>query len=279
MRVRIKFTKTGVMKFIGHLDTMRYFQKAVRRAHLPVEYSEGYSPHMLMSFAAPLSVGVTSSAEYFDIDLRTPGDEKSGPAKNRPSPGAHEVPRIGLPGEKLTSKEIVRRLNEQMVEGVTVLSAVRIGEKKAEKGMSVVSAADYSVRIRDGKAVGLPVTEEAVADFLRRGVISAVKKGKAGEREVNIRPLIYDLHLEKNFPDPSGAGLEDGTAFRMLISQGSRDNLKPELLMGAYAETYGMTFGREDLMIHRFEIFADTAPQGSGGRHLVPLEALGEQIE
>ena len=68
MKVRIKFTKTGAMKFVGHLDTMRYFQKAIRRAELPVAFSGGYSPHMIMSFAAPLGVGTTSLGEYFDME-------------------------------------------------------------------------------------------------------------------------------------------------------------------------------------------------------------------
>ena len=54
MKIRIKFRKWGVMKFIGHLDMMRYFQKAVRRAKIDIRYSEGYSPHQIMSFAAPL---------------------------------------------------------------------------------------------------------------------------------------------------------------------------------------------------------------------------------
>ena len=57
MKVRIKFSKEGPMKFVGHLDTMRYFQKALRRAELPVAFSGGYSPHMIMSFAVPLGVG------------------------------------------------------------------------------------------------------------------------------------------------------------------------------------------------------------------------------
>ena len=53
------------MKFIGHLDMMRYFQKAVRRADIDIRYSEGYSAHQIMSFAAPLGVGITSDGEYF----------------------------------------------------------------------------------------------------------------------------------------------------------------------------------------------------------------------
>ena len=58
MKIRIKFAKTGVMKFVGHLDVMRYFQKAIRRAELPIAYSEGFSPHMLLSFASPLGVAM-----------------------------------------------------------------------------------------------------------------------------------------------------------------------------------------------------------------------------
>ena len=72
MKARIKFRKLGVMKFIGHLDVMRYFQKAIRRAGLPIAFTEGYSPHMIMSFASPLGVGMTSDGEYFDIELREP---------------------------------------------------------------------------------------------------------------------------------------------------------------------------------------------------------------
>lgn len=71
MKVRMRFTKTGSLKFIGHLDCMRFFQKALRRAKLDVAYSKGYSPHQLMSFASPLGVGVTSDGEYIDVEFHT----------------------------------------------------------------------------------------------------------------------------------------------------------------------------------------------------------------
>ena len=69
MIFRIRFAKYGVVKFIGHLDTMRYFQKAVRRSELPIKYSQGFNPHQLMVFAQPLGVGITSDGEYMDIDV------------------------------------------------------------------------------------------------------------------------------------------------------------------------------------------------------------------
>ena len=68
MKIRIKFAKEGAMKFIGHLDMMRYFQKVMRRANVNIRYSEGFSPHQIMSFAAPLGVGLTSRGEYVDIE-------------------------------------------------------------------------------------------------------------------------------------------------------------------------------------------------------------------
>ena len=71
MKIRIKFSKHGNMKFIGHLDIMRYFQKAIRRAEIDIVYSEGFSPHQKISFAAPLGVGLLSEGEYMDIEVHT----------------------------------------------------------------------------------------------------------------------------------------------------------------------------------------------------------------
>ena len=60
MKARIKFRKYGSLRFIGHLDVMRFFQKVMRRADIPIAFSGGYSPHMIMSFAQPLGIGLTS---------------------------------------------------------------------------------------------------------------------------------------------------------------------------------------------------------------------------
>ena len=123
MKVRIKFAKTGHMKFVGHLDTMRYFQKAIRRAELPVAFSGGYSPHMIMSFAAPLGVGTTSLGEYFDMELT----------------------------DTVPTKEIEERLNAVMADGVSVCSARQVEDGKASTAMALVAAADYFVQFREGK--------------------------------------------------------------------------------------------------------------------------------
>ena len=64
MKIRIQFAKYGKMIYIGHLDIMRYFQKALRRADVDLAYTQGYNPHPILSFAAPLGVGITSCGEY-----------------------------------------------------------------------------------------------------------------------------------------------------------------------------------------------------------------------
>lgn len=152
------------MKFIGHLDIMRYFQKAIRRAEIPIVFTEGFSPHMVMSFAAPLGVGLTSDAEYMDIEVK---------------------------GE-MSSKEAVERLNRVMVDGMKILSYRQIPEQKASKAMALVAAADYTIAFRESCAP-VPGWEEKIPGFYARESIRVLKKTKKAEKEVDIKPLIYRL--------------------------------------------------------------------------------------
>jgi radical SAM-linked protein len=226
------------MKYIGHLDVMRYFQKALRRADFHTSLSGGFSPHMIMSFAAPLGVGLTSDAEYFDLDLE---DAES-------------------------SAVMTEKLNRQMAPGFRVLSVREIPPVKAAKGMTLVAAADYDVRLRCGvqpKNIDEDRIRAALAEFLAQENIPVTKKTKKGERQVNIRPLIYSLNYK------------DGV-FSMIISQGSVNNLKPELVVGAFASFIGIHVEKSDLTIHRKELFADRGEDGS--RLLVPLDELGTEI-
>ena len=160
LKERIKFRKNGVMKFIGHLDVMRFFQKAMRRADIPIAFTGGYSPHMIMSFANPLGVGVTSDGEYFDIEL----------------------------AEEIDFSEAVKRLNEVMVEGIEIVNMVSISDDKKKTGMSIVAAADYVSRVKE---TILPDDWQAkVSDFMAQPEILVVKATKKSEKEVDIKPMI-----------------------------------------------------------------------------------------
>lgn len=231
MKVRIKFRKYGIMRFIGHLDVMRYFQKAMRRADIPIAFTGGYSPHMIMSFAQPLGIGLTSDGEYLDIELT----------------------------EKISSKEAVRALNSVMTEGIEVSSFRQISEEKKSSGMTIVSAADYLVSAKEEPAVP-SFWSERLADFMAQPSIIVLKKTKRSEKEIDIRPLIYE------------ARLEDSGLF-LKLAAGSAQNLKPELVMDTFYAQAG--YPAAPLHYHRLELYAD-APDGQ--KNFCSLEDLGEEI-
>lgn len=168
MKIRIKFAKTGSMKFIGHLDIMRYFQKVMRRADVDIAYSEGFSPHQKMSFAAPLGVGLTSRGEYFDIEVHSTD----------------------------SSEEMLQRLNDTMVEGMEVLS-YRLLPEDSGNAMSIVAAADYLVNFREGYKPEIDINNE-FHRFMSQNSIEIVKTTKKSEKTVDIRPLILEYETRED---------------------------------------------------------------------------------
>ena len=108
--IRFKYNKSEELKYIAHLDTLRVFTRAIRRANLPVSYSQGFNPHALIAFVMPLSLGFTSNCEYVDI-----GFEKT-------------VPDLGI------------KLDNALPRGFDICEYYEAADKPAE-----ISAAEYSV--------------------------------------------------------------------------------------------------------------------------------------
>lgn len=165
MKVRIKFSKYGSVRFLGHLDVMRYFQKALRRADIDIAYSEGFSPHQIMSFAAPLSVGHTSSGEYFDIEVNT------------------------FTGES----NLQERLQNVMVEGFDILKVQLLPEKE-KNAMAGVAAADYLVSFSDKVALTEDWKDNLMA-FYGQEHIPVTKTTKRGQREIDLKESVYHLEI------------------------------------------------------------------------------------
>ena len=168
MKVRIKFSKYGSVRFIGHLDIMRYFQKAIRRAGIDIAYSTGFSPHQIMSFASPLSVGHESCGEYFDVELNSITD----------------------------TENIKMRLNQTMAEGIQILQVAVLDETEGN-AMASVAAADYLISFRD--SVSLPDDwKEKLTAFYEKDKIPVIKKTKKGEREIDLKETIYQLEIRED---------------------------------------------------------------------------------
>lgn len=163
MKIRIKFAKYGTMKFIGHLDMMRFFQKAIRRAHIDIKYSEGFSPHQIMSFAAPLGVGIESRGEYMDIEVQS-----------------------------MTSTEDMKKaLNLVMVEGVEVLSVTLLPEQ-VKNAMASVAAASYSLQMKEG-CFPIEDLSEKIKAFYSQETIPYTKETKKSVRELDLKQGIYEI--------------------------------------------------------------------------------------
>ena len=166
MKARIKFRKYGVMRFIGHLDVMRFFQKAIRRAGIDVKYSEGFSPHQIMSFAAPLGIGVESQGEYMDIEVCSMA-------------GTQDM------------KEALARV---MVEGVEIIS-MSVLPDNAKNAMASVAAASYLLQRKEGD---YPVDDLAgkLQAFLAQKTIPYTKETKKSVVELDLKEGIYELSAD-----------------------------------------------------------------------------------
>jgi len=243
MKIRIKFTKYGVMKFIGHLDVMRFFQKAIRRADIDIRYSEGFSPHPVMSFAAPLGVGMESMGEYLDIEVQS-----------------------------MTSEEEMKAaLNRTMVEGISVLS-VNVLPDTAKNAMASVAAARYQIAYHGETAekertetsqCRFPIDDiaERLAAFYAKEQIPVTKKTKKGERELDLRPGIYELKIE----EVSHPFLKDGRAYQvisMLVDASSSGNIRPAMVLEAFCRDCGISLAPCSYQITRIDTLMNLAAEG-----------------
>ena len=167
MKLRVKFSKHGVLRFIGHLDVMRYFQKAIRRAGIDIAYSAGFSPHQIMSFAAPLGVGLESNGEYMDIEVNS----------------------------LTSSKEFIEALNDQMADGIEILEAKLLPET-AGNAMASVAAARYTVAFREGYIPAF-LTNSVIVDFCGQSEIIVAKQTKKGETTFDLKPFLYECTYDE----------------------------------------------------------------------------------
>ncbi|WP_242841206.1 TIGR03936 family radical SAM-associated protein [Clostridium akagii] len=231
MRYSIKFKKGPDIKFVAHLDLMRALQRTFKRAALPVEYSNGFNPHMRLSIAQPLSVGMHSTGEYLDIEF----------------------------GEEVDCEEIKERFNKKSTDSLKLLKVVGIKEscdkdgKKIPQSMSAVDSASYEIRIKYEDTNGL---EEKLLQLSKEDQWNIIKKTKSGEKDTNIRPMVREFKFEiKN----------NVLIINATISCGSRENLSSELV-SEYIKTH--TNNVEPIAfteIIRKEIY------GARGTNIIPL--------
>jgi len=175
-RLRLTFGRGEEPKYISHLDLMRLWQRALRRAEIPLVYSQGFSPHPRLSLAAPLAVGVTSSGELMDVFLE----------------------------RRVSPHFFLKSVGKQLPGGIDITEIVEIGLGLPSL-QSQVRSAEYSVVIetdKDQKEV-----ETALDSLLAKDSLPWQHARDKEIRKYDLRELIYDLWLVDWFPPECRLGM------------------------------------------------------------------------
>ncbi len=200
--VRLNFSKTGRAIYISHLDINRMMTRAVRRAKLPMWYTEGFNPHPYLTFALPLSLGQSSDCEYMDI--RIEGD--------------------------ITDDEIMNRLNAVLPEGVKILSvsAPVYDANEIEKAL-------YFVKLIFNNGETAAAFAESAKSLTEGEELLAEKRGKKGRRkimkQINLIDFIYDLKIST---------ADNIVNLQCILAAGNTNNLNPTLLVETLEKQIGI---------------------------------------
>jgi radical SAM-linked protein len=221
-KIRVRFTKHGAIRYIGHLDVMRYFQKTIRRAKINVSYSGGFSPHQIMTFAAPLGVGLESDGEYMDL---------------------------GLEDEKPDTASIMDALNQASVPEIRILS-VKILPEDAGNAMASVFASEYEISFYDDKKSLCPdkITMQRLID--KSNTLETMiyhKETKKTSRDIDLKSFIYSLYLKDDNADKP--------TVCMTINSSSSDSIKPGFVMEYLCSLEEIKLPDNSLQITRLDMF------------------------
>jgi radical SAM-linked protein len=200
---RVFYAKKGRARYTSHLDVMRMFTRAFRRSGLPLWHTQGFNPHVYMMFALPLALGYESECETLDIRLT----------------------------ENTPLEEVTARLNAALPEGFSALRAAAPVLDPKE-----IALADYAVEIK-------PNPKEQFKAFMEQPKIEVLKKGKKGDKLVDIKPLSELLEA-----DTQG----DTLNLKLRMAAGITLNINPTLLLNAFYEWAG--FAPEAVKITRNRI-------------------------
>lgn len=186
----IKYSRGHSVKYISHLDFVRMFHRSVRRSGLDFMFSQGFNPHPIMTVAVPLSVGVTADGEYMNVGFET----------------------------DLSESELMSLLNSSLPDGFEIKALKRADGK--EYDFNLIKRAEY---ILDAECENPSAFD--LDKLTSTNELIVMKKTKSGEKEIDIKPLIYSL--ESISPESGNIGI------RAILAAGNSATLKPETVVDA----------------------------------------------
>lgn len=218
MRLRIQFSKGEAVRYISHLDLARVFERAIRRAKLPVAMSEGFNPHMKVAYASALSVGVTSDCEFMDIELR----------------------------EEAPPEELAGALKQQLPIGFKLLEH-RLITLSPKALMAVVNLADYTITAPVQGAADEDQLKILLEQFIEAESTTFVRRSPKGNRTIDLRPLIDMIKV---------TGCANGSAtffLRSFITD--KGSVKPQEVMRVLVERFGLPLVSDNPLVHRSALY------------------------
>lgn len=224
-KIRARYTKTDMMKFISHLDLVRLMQRALRRADVSMVFSQGFNPHPKLSFATALSVGVSSEGEYMDVEIK----------------------------DFIELEIFKEKINHSLPDGIKIIQCKYI-DPKAAALMASIDYSSYLVRLR----LENPIQENAIKANLEHFTSleeirihkKTNKRNNEKEKEINIRTYIHSVEIFSL--------AEEELILKMVLATGSRGNVKPDAVVQSLAEIEGIAIDYQQIRIHRLELYSVT---------------------
>ena len=214
--IRFKFERSQKLRFISHLDQQRLFQRAFRRAVIPMAHSNGFNPHPRLSFALAMSVGLTSEAEYGEVILT----------------------------EAMDLKDFVKRLNKALPDGLKVLEAWE-ERGKAPSLSAALRRSLFQIKVDVIEGISENDLKECLKAYLDREEVMLNKRNKKGKLVAkNIRPFIEDIDVV--------AFEKDQAVLKMSLLYIEQQSVKPELVLQTINELQKEVFSLDPtVVLHR----------------------------
>jgi radical SAM-linked protein len=220
-KIRARVLKGDEVRFISHLDFLNTMNRALRRANIPIAYSQGYNPTPNISFATALAVGLTSDSEYIDFEME----------------------------EEMEVQDFKEGLNKALPKGIEVLEAEQL-VAKSKSLASLVSQSSYFARLELTEEIKIDKLREEVANFLsQQEIVIRRKRRRKKDRVFDIKPMISKLEV---------IGVQENLAtISMLVQTGSSGNLRPEEVIDALADYSEFIQPAKLVNIHRSGLYIE----------------------
>lgn len=194
MQIRFQFNRGNDLKFIGHLDILRLFERTFKRSELPIAHSQGFNPRPQIIFGQPMPLGLTSEGEFADVELL----------------------------EEMEPQRFLEIMNRSLPPGIQLLNA-KVKRSNANL-MAQILGAKYHVCFRASENLNI---QKLIDSILSTDTILVMKKTKSGEKETNLRPHVHQLSgsfygTEGYFDVLLGAGQVDNIRPDLFVSGVSR---------------------------------------------------------